>query len=225
MAITYGAKLFESEVITRSTQHFLGSAVPAGSLICIALAGKRSGGALDISTIVDGKGNTWDWKTFPSTYRMAGVAWTRTGVAMTTSDSPTIIWNGTPTYAWKSAHYFTSASGTPTEEATSSGTGSTASVTLDVTGSDWLTFSVIMLPDNSDPSATPLNSSLSRDDNGNTSSSPWAECFSRNGTTGTTHTTGASFVSSVSYAVAGVSFPFAAPPTPARRSFAFIPGV
>jgi hypothetical protein len=74
--------------------------------------------------------------------------------------------------------------------------------------------------------ATPLNSMTSRDDNGNTTSSPWAECFSRNGTVGTTHTAGASFVASVSYAVAGVSFPAEALTAPTvTRSFAFLPGV
>jgi hypothetical protein len=107
-----------------------------------------------------------------------------------------------------------------------SGTGSTASVTLDVTGSDWLTFAAIMLPDDFGVTATPLNSALSRDDNGHASSSPWAECFSRNGTVGSTHTIGASFVASLQYAIAGVSFPAEALSAPAvARSFAFLPGV
>jgi hypothetical protein len=226
MAITYGAKLFESESTNVAVSHLLGSSVAAGSLICIALAGKRSSSLLNVASAFDTKGNTWDWKFYGSTYRAVGVAWCRTSVAMTTSDRITIQWNGTPTYAWKSAHSFIGASGTPDEETFASGTGSTASVTLDVTGSDWLTFAAIMLPDDFGVTATPLNSALSRDDNGHASSSPWAECFSRNGTVGSTHTIGASFVASLQYAIAGVSFPAEALSAPAvARSFAFLPGV
>jgi hypothetical protein len=226
MAITYGAKLFESEATNQSGSSILLSAVPAGGLVCIALAGKRSGSSLNVSTITDIYGNTWDWKFYPSTYRAVGVAWCRTSVAMAIGSTIRVSWNGTPTYAWKSAHSFSGASGTPTEEATAAGTGSSASVTLDVSGSDWLTFASIMLPDDYAVTATPLNSMTSRDDNGNTTSSPWAECFSRNGTVGTTHTAGASFVASVSYAVAGVSFPAEALTAPTvTRSFAFLPGV
>jgi hypothetical protein len=226
MAITYGAKLFESESTVRSGAHVLGSSVAAGTLICVALAGKRSGGALSVSAISDSEGNAWEWKLYPSTYRTAGVAWCRTAVAMNTSDYVVIEWNGTPTYAWKSAHSFTGASGAATVEASVAGTGSTASLAVDVAGSDWLTFATIMLPDDYAVTATPLNSMLSRDDNGNTTSAPWAECFSRNGTVGTTHTTGASFVSSVVYAIASVSFPSMALTSPTvTRSFAFLPGV
>lgn len=226
MAINYGAKLFESENTNISVSLALDSSVKAGSLICIALAGKRSGSSLNVSTITDTKGNAWDWKFYASTYRGVGVAWCRTPVAMTTSDRITVRWNGTPTYCWKSAHSFEGASGTPDEEATAAGTGSTASVTLDVTGSDWLTFATIMLPNDYGVTATPLNSSTSRDTNGHAGSSPWAECFSRNGTTGSTHVAGASFTASLQYAIAGVSFPaeaLAAPPV--TRTFAFIPGV
>ena len=226
MAIAYGNKLFESENTNIAVSQLLGANVAAGSLICIALAGKRSGSSLNVASISDTKGNVWDWKFYASTYRAVGVAWCRTSVAMTTADRITVTWNGTPTYCWKSAHSFTGASGTPDDEKTASGTGSTASATLDVTGSDWLTFSAIMLPDDYGVTATPLNSSTSRDTNAHSSSSPWAECFSRNGTSGSTHTTGASFVASLQYAIAAVSFPYEALAAPAvTRSFAFLPGV
>ena len=226
MAISYGSKLFESESTSQSASSTLLGTVPAGGLVCIALAGKRSSASLNVSSITDTYGNTWDWKFYPSTYRGVGVAWCRTSVTMVAGSFIRVTWNGTPTYAWKSAHYFSGASGTPDEEATAAGTGSSASVTLDVTGSDWLTFASIMLPDDYGVTATGLNSSTSRDDNANASSSPWAECFSRNGSAGTTHTIGASFVASLVYAIAGVSFPAEALAAPAvSRSFAFIPGV
>lgn len=219
MAINYGAKLFESTSTQRTVAHTLGSVVKAGSLICIALAGKRSGAYLNVSSIRDSKGNTWEWETAQSEYRACGVAWTRTSVAMTTADTITVTWNGTPSYAWKSAHSFEGASAAETEKDHAFGSSSTASITLDVTGSDWLTFAVVMAPYADAPSLTPLNSSTSRDTNG-ASSRPWAECFSRNGTSGSTHTAGASGVTGGSWAITGVSFPYLAMPVSAStRSF------
>lgn len=227
MAITYGAKLFESESTNSAVSNTIGNGVPAGALICVALAGKRSGASLNVSSIRDTKGNTWDWKFFPSTYRAVGVAWCRTAVAMTAgADQVLIQWNGSATYAWKSAHSFLGAGRSPVEEATASGTGPSASVNLDVSGSDWLTFATIMLPDDYGVTATPLNSSLSRDNNGNATSSPWAECFSRNGSTGTSHTIGASFVAPLVYSIAGVSFAAEALATsPVTRAAPFLVGV
>lgn len=227
MAITYGAKLFESESTSRVVAHPLTAAVKAGALICIALAGKRSGAYLNVSSIKDSKGHVWDWKMFQSEFRACGVAWCRTPVAMTTADTITVSWNGTPTYAWKSAHSFEGAAGSPTDEKSGSGSGSTASVTLDVTGSDWLTFASLILPDEFGVTATPLNSSTSRDTNGHSSSTPWCECFSRNGTSGSTHTIGASLPVSTQYGIVGVSFPYEALTAPAStaRAFAFLGGV
>lgn len=228
MAITDAGKLFESTNTNIAVSLSLGQAVKAGSLLVMALGGQRSGANLDVSSISDTKGNTWDWKTFASSYRMAGVAWCRTPVAMSTSDKITLRWNGTPSYCWKSCHAFEGAAGTPTEEESRSGQSTTASVTLDVTGSDWLTVASVIFPYDYGVSSTPLNSSTSQDNNGNTTSAPWCECVSRNGTSGSTHTIGlGSLASSLVYAIVGVSFPYealAAPPVP-KTGTAFLIGV
>ncbi len=217
MAITYGAKLFESESTAKTAEHTFGAAVKAGALICIAITGKRSGAYLNISSITDSKGNVWDWKIFQSQFRTCAVAWARVASAMSTSDFVTVTFTGTPTYAWKSAHSFEGASGTPIDQQTGNGTGSTASVSLGVSGSDWLTVGVVMLPNATAGSLTPLNSSTSRDDNGHSGTTPWAEFFSRNGTSGSSHVIGATLPSSQQWGCAGVSFPFLAmPASPAR---------
>lgn len=221
MAISYIGKLFESESVADPKAHTLGAACKAGSLIAIALGGTRSGSNLDITSITDSKGNTWDWFTSPSTNGFCGVAWCRLAVPMGTSDTITINWNGTPTKAWVSAHNFEGAAGTPTHENSATGTSTTWGVTLNVTGTDWLTFASMNLPNEFAVSSTPINSSLSRDsrDSGS-SNAPWCEAFSRNGTTGSTHTIGSSGVS-VPYRIVGVSFPFEALPT-SRGAFGLI---
>lgn len=221
MAISYGAKLFESYSLVRSVSSPLGAAVKEGALICIALGGKRSGAYLNVASITDTKGNVYEWETAQSQFRACGVAWARSKAAMTTDDRITITWNGTPTYAWKSAHTFEGASASETEKDHAFGSSGTASIVLDVAGSDWLTFGVVMAPYADAPSLTPLNSSTSRDDNAATSR-PWIECFSRNGTSGSTHAIGASGVTGGSWAMAAVSFPFLAMPSSPARA---VPGM
>lgn len=217
MAINYGAALFESEVTTKSTTHTLGAAVKAGALICIALAGKRSGAYLGVSSITDSKGNVWQWEMGRSQFRACGVAWTRTSSAMSTSDTITVNWDGTPYYAWKSAHSFEGASASYIDKDHDFQTSSSASVSLTVSGSDWLTFSCVILPSATSGGLTGLSSSISRDDNGHSGTTPWAECFSRNGTTGSSSSAGATLPSSQQWAVAAVSFPFLAmPASPVR---------
>lgn len=222
MAINYGAKLFETEITAKSHTPAITAAVKAGALIVIAMTGKRSGANLNLSSITDANGNVWDWRIFQSQYRTACIAWTRTNAPMSAGAGIAITWNGTPTYAWKSAHSFEGAAGTPIDEQTASGSGSTASVSVAVSGSDWLTASVVMLPDATAGGLTPLNSGLSRDDNGHSGSTPWAETFSRNGTTGTSYVAGATLPSSQQWAICAVSFPFLAmPASPARA----VPGL
>lgn len=212
MAILYGAKLFESTSLTRGISHTVLSTVKEGALICIALAGKRSGAYLNVASIIDSKGNVYEWEVAASEYRMTGVAWTQTKAAMTVGDTIKITWNGTPSYAWKSAHTFEGADASESEKDHAYGASSTAAITLDVDGSDWLTFASVMAPYADGPTLTPLNSSTSRDSNG-ASSRPYTECFSRNGTTGTTHTIGASGIPGGSWSITGVSFPFQAMPS------------
>ena len=188
------------------------AAVKAGSLVVVYLGGRRSAAALAISQITDSKGNVYQYKEVRSTTRFAAIAWTRTDQPIGTSDYIDVDLSGGPGYAWASCHVFEGASETPTDTDSASGTSSTISRTLTVAGSDWLTVAVIMLPNEYGVTLTPLNSSISQDDNANASSSPWIEAFSRNGTTGSTHTTGATAVASVVYSIVAVSFPFQALP-------------
>jgi hypothetical protein len=214
MAIPYGSKLFESTSWTSAnvTANAVGSTVAAGTLIVLYLGGTRSGSLLDVSSIVDTRGNTYQWKTLPSSIGFAGVGWTRINATMSSSAYIQVGWNGTPSKVWVSAHTFTNASPTAFDQKTGSGTSSTASVTLSVSGSDWLTCATIATPYDYGVTITPVGSALSRDDNAAASSAPWNEGFSRNGTTGSTHTIGGTFVTSLAWRIAGVSFPYAAAP-------------
>ncbi len=228
MAIPYGTKLFETTTVFNPRTALVGSVIPAGTLIVLALGGTRSGSLLDITSVTDSAGNTWSWKVFASSISLAGVAWTRTNSTMAATASISVKWNGMPTKSWISAHTFTGASGTATDSKTNTGTSSTGSVTLSVSGSDWLTFGVITTPYDYGVTITPINSSLSRDDNAANTEAPWAEAFSRNGTTGSTHTLGGTFVISLPWRAAGVSFPFqssAGPPAGVTRSGSGVIGV
>ncbi len=215
MAITDNGQLFESTSTSDPRTHTLTTSVPAGALIVLYLGGTRSGTSLDLVGVTDSKGNVWQQKTRPSTSAFCAIAWTRTGAAMASGDTITVNWNGTPAKAWVSVHAFLGASSTPTEMDTNSGFSSTASSTLTVAGSDWLTVASVNAPYEYGVTMTPINSSISQDDNGAASSAPWCEAFSRNGTTGTTHSIGGSFVVGVQWAIAGVSFPSEAISPPA----------
>lgn len=206
MAIAYLNKLFESTTNSDPTTVVLTNAVPADSLILMAITAKRSGASPSIVSITDSQGNTWDWTRLSTSTSMVAVAWCRTPVAMSTSDTVTVDFNGALTDKWVSGHAFDNASGTPTDEQVDAASSSlTPQLTLAVTGSDWLTFAAFYLINVSGGyTFTPVNSSLSRD----TTTLDQAECFSRNGTTGTTHTIGATLAYYATWLGAGVSFPF-----------------
>ncbi len=137
MAINYGAKLFETESLSKAHTPPILSAARAGSLLVMALAGKRSGAYLNIASIVDTNGNIWDWKIYQSSFRTVAIAWARTTEAMPIGSGVGITWNGAPSYAWKSCHSFEGASAVPIDEQAAGSTGRTASVSLNVSGSDW----------------------------------------------------------------------------------------
>lgn len=222
MAISYIGKLFESSSVAAPRTHSVGLACKAGSLVCIAVAGKRSGSALNVaSQPTDSKGNEWHYATSPSSTQFAGVLYSRLTNPLQSGDTITIDWNGAPSVMWASAHNFEGASGAPTDYDVSSGTSTTWGVTLNVSGSDWLTFASLILPNEYAVSDTPINSSIERDDNNATSVAPWCSCFSRNGTSGSTHTIGSSGVS-VGYKIVGVSFPFLAMPAGGRMTGSLI---
>lgn len=222
MAITYIGKLFESSSTSDPRTHTVGLACKAGSLVCIAVAGKRSGASLNVAGVpTDSKGNKWHYATSPSSTAFAGVLYCRLTNPLSTSDTITIDWNGTPSMLWASAHNFEGAGGTPTDYDSSSGTSTTWGSTVNVTGSDWLTFGTLILPNEYAVSDTPINSSIERDDNNATTVAPWCACFSRNGTTGSTHTIGSSGAS-VYYKMFGISFPYLAMPAGGRMTGSLI---
>jgi hypothetical protein len=216
MAIPYVGKLFESTAATQFQTMYLTTSIKAGTLICIAMCGRRSSTALNISSVADAKGNSWNWIFRSSTDRGMGVAWTRTKSAMTTSDWITTTWNGTPSASWRSAHAYENASGNHNSSALtiSSSNTATASATVSVTGSDWLVFASVILPyDYGIAGQVGINSGILRDDNGNTSIAPWAECVSRNGTTGSSYQAGIAYAVPIYWGAAAVAFPYEAMPS------------
>ena len=143
-------------------------------------------------------------------HRARGVwgAHTRLNAALQVGDTIRVTWNGTPTYAWKSAHAFEGAAANANDVESKLANSAACTVTLDVVGSDWLTFGVAIAPNDYGVSTAEVNSSVSRDDNGHTTSQPWAECWSRNGTSGSTHTLGANFDFALTMGMLGLAFPF-----------------
>lgn len=215
MAISYGAKLFESTTATQTVKTTVGSTVKNGALVVVAIGGKRATYSLDVAAVdvTDSVGNTYQIVTSPDTLAMVGIAWTRTAAPMTTSSWIQVKYNGTPSKSWISAHSYENASGTKTDSATSTGTGTTATATVSVSGSDWLTFATIGLPyDFNVAGQVAANSSTLRDDNGATSA-PWLEAASRNGTTGSTHAPGVVYGTSIPWRAVAVSWPYEALPT------------
>lgn len=204
MAINYLAQLVESTSLTNPGVVALTSGCPAGSLVVVALTCKRSGAVGNVNSVVDSTGNVYTLVEggWTSNGRPV-IAYVRTSVALTTSHTITVTWNGALTDAWISAHAFDNAAGTAHDTSVNQATSAAFQVVVDVTGSDWLTFGVFYCPTvSSDPVVTPVNSSLSRDE----TTDYFAECFSRNGTTGTTHTIGGTV--SVGRAWTGVAASF-----------------
>lgn len=220
MAINYGAKLFETATVAQTIQTTLGATVKAGSLVVVAIGGKRSTYNLDVTAgnVTDSVGNTYQIATSPDTLAMVGIAWTRTIAPMTTSDWIKVKYNGTPTKTWLSAHSFENASGTKTDSSTATGSIVTATSTVNVSGSDWLSFAVVGLPyDHTVTGESGANSSTLRDSNAVTSA-PWLQAASRNGTTGSTHAPGVTYTVAIPWRVVAVSWPYEALPTGGRNA-------
>jgi hypothetical protein len=213
MAIPDAGKQFEANWIGYDpvTAAFT-APIKAGALIVVYMGGKRSAAALSVSNITDSKGNTYQVRQISSTTQFAAIAWTRTTQPMGTSDWIRFDMSGGPSYAWASCHVFEGADDTATDIDSATGFGDSISRTMTVAGSDWLTVAVLMFPNDYGMTLTPLNSSISQDDNANASSSPWIEAYSRNGTTGATHTIGATAIDDVTYSIVAVSFPSQALP-------------
>jgi hypothetical protein len=205
VAINYLAKLAESTSHSDPNAVALTAGCPAGSLVLVALAAKRSGAIPGIVSLVDSKGNSYTVVTSASlSLSVASVGYCRTPVAMVAGDTITVDWNGAVTDAWLSAHAFENAAATAYDTSTGTGFTTAAQLTLDVSGSDWLTFACFYFMTDASMTVTPVNSSISRDSTTNQA----AECFSRNGSGGTTHVIGGTTAASESVAGAGASFLF-----------------
>jgi hypothetical protein len=201
MAINYLGKVAESTTTGDPKTVTSTLAIPSGSLIILALSARRSGAPPGVTSVTDTKGHVYTKSTIAGSTTLAGLAWTRTTVPMTTSDQITVDWNGTLTVSWVSIHAFDNAAGSAHDTYANAHFDATPQATLDVSGSDWLTFATFYFP-NGAPTVTPVNSSLSRDTGSN------SECFSRNGTAGTTHDIGGTTASSNTHYYSAASFLF-----------------
>lgn len=219
MAINDAGKQFETEWSGTDPKTFaLTAPVKSGGVIVLFMGGVRNAASLSVTSVKDTKGNVYQVRQVASTTRFCAIAWARTDQPMGTADSVTVDFSGGPSDCWVSGHVFEGADPTAIQTIAGNGNSTTVGATLQVTGSDWLTLSVVCLPYDAGVTITPANSSISQDDNGHASTPPWIECFSRNGTTGTSHTCGGTVSSAVQYAAVGVSLPALALPSGARTS-------
>lgn len=201
MAINYLAKLCESASMTNPCVVPLTAGCAANSMVLVALA-KRTSGSGGV-TVVDSSGNTYTVVVgLSNNLGRAFVAYCRTPVALTTSHTLTVTWGSAGTDAWISAHAYDNVFGTAHYTVSTAGTGASPQAIVEVTGSDWLAFGTLYFPTQTSLTVTPVSSNLSRDD---TTSSD-AECFSRNGTSGTTHTVGGTIPSATQWSGAAASF-------------------
>lgn len=204
MAMNDLGKLFETSSLSKVQSIALGAAVKANTLIAVFIAGE-SGGTLSVSSVTDSKGNAYTvYQDNGST--LAAIAIARVATALTTSDTITVTMNRTPTVCWKSGHNFDNASKTPIDTQLGAGTTTAAYKTVDVSGSDWLALGVAYWSSDALPTTTELDSSISQDNIDGSSYS--AECWSCNGTSGTSTRIGATTASALFRRFVGISLPF-----------------
>jgi len=212
MAINYLNKLFESTVVADPKTIAFGVAVPANSLVIVGFTARRAAGVPGVTSVSDSKGNTYTTYNINSaTTNRIGVTYCRTSVALSTSDTFTLDWSVSSIDSmWISGHAFDNVLLPRHSQAYNGiwdGGGDNPQITVAVTGSDWLTFACFK---SDEDTITPVNSSLSRDDNDVGTGS--SEVFSRNGTTGTTHTIGGTHAVTGRY-WAGVAVSFIVDPS------------
>lgn len=217
MAITYGGKLAESTTASTTVTINVDQDVPSGSLVVVAFGG-RSTATFSASSVKYGTTDFTLHQRSDSTSLPApqciGLAYLRTGSMIPTGGSLVMTWNRAPSVSWVAAHAFEGAGGTAHDTGSASGTGTSWVAEVDVTGSDWLSLASVSLPFDFSVSASGANSCILRDNNDADSLAkrPWMLLASRNGTTGSTHSPGATGASVPFYAVS-VSFPYEAMPT------------
>ena len=202
MAIPDAGKLFESTSTNYQVIHSVSFGIKAGSLIVLFIGGESTG-TLDVAAVTDTKGNVWRLARNPGS-TMVAIAWTRTKVAMTTADKIQVTLNKNAGACWRSCHVFEGASADALDTQTSNATTTQAYVTVDVAGSDWLAVGMSYFPSSAQMTTTEVDSSLSQDDSG--SAAPYAECWSCNGSGGSSTRIGATIATAKYRRAVGVSF-------------------
>lgn len=208
MAIDYINKSFESTSTAATKTTAMGISAKAGSLIVLFVGGQASG-TLSLSSVSDTKGGAWNIVN-NSGSTMVAIAWKRTSVAMTPSDTITRVLNKSGGSIWMSCHVFEKAGSTLIDYVSSNATSTQAYVTPTVTGSDWLALSIAYFPSSASMTTTDVDSSVSRDDSG--AANPYSEVWSCNGTSGTSTRIGATIASSKYRRMIGITLPFQAMP-------------
>ena len=208
MAIDYINKSFESTSTAATKTTAMGISAKAGSLIVLFVGGQASG-TLSLSSVSDTKGGSWQIVN-NSGSTMTAIAWKRTSVAMTTSDTITRVLNKSGGSIWMSCHVFEKAGSTAIDTQVQSGTSAAAYLTPNVSGSDWLALSMAYWTSSTQMTTTEVDSSVNRDDSGSTGS-PYAECWSKNGT-GSSVQIGATTAAFKYRKMAAITLPFLAMP-------------
>jgi hypothetical protein len=201
MAITDAGKMFESTSEVRVLAVAAGLACKAGSTVVIFLGGVKAG-TLGVESVVDSVGNGYKILQLAGNPCVA-IAWSRLSVALASTSTITITWNTVPGSPWISAHNFEGAGATEYDAKGSAATSTQAYVTMDVTGSDWLALGIAYFPADVQMTTTEVDSSISQDDSG--AAQPYSECWSRNGTTGTTTRIGATIATAKYRKVMGIT--------------------
>lgn len=206
MAITDAGKLFETTSLLKTQTIAVGAACKAGSLVVIFIGGEKSG-TLGVSSISDSRGNTWQIVQNPGS-TMVAILISRLSVALASTDTVTMTLTLTPGVCWKSAHNFENADDAIYDSDTNAGTSAGAHGTVAVTGSDWLALGMAYWPSDALMTTTELDSSVSQDTGGSTD---WSvECWSCNGTSGTSTRIGATTAAFKYRKVIGISLLFRA---------------
>lgn len=100
MATYDGAATAASYATTSSRNLTMTTNVTVGKVLVVAFGGSRGGVSpvMDLSSITDSNGHTWDTVSFASTVRHVGLAWTKITTQMDSGvDTVTITWDQTPT--------------------------------------------------------------------------------------------------------------------------------
>lgn len=193
-----------------------GANIKAGSLIVVYFGGHSPTTALlGMSKVTDSQGNTYQIKQFQSSYRAAGIAIARTGVALEEDvDWLKFQWNRTPEGAWISIHAFEGADSVWVDSRSANGSGTAFNSTLDTPSGDWLLLETVTFPYEASPSTTLTGSTVRQD---NITGPPSSEGYSLIGSGAGTATVGASLSSSATYGLVAIAVGGKAMPvTPTR---------